>query len=198
MSKSEYSMLSGWAFVAGAFAFLSILSNSDTVQIPGSVLSSILLTIAMSGLRVAYGERIGSLGRSMLLLGMLGPVVCFIVIASMGVMNSFGKLTETHVREGLWVLLFVGPAISLLGLTLFGLTALRSQPMPRLNWLPILVGIWYPVTYTIFSIYDISQKGVFPEQAWPLIVLTVVLQFITLCSLGFTLLENSSKELATT
>ena len=197
MSKSESIKVSGWAFVAGAFAFITILSSSHTIQNPGSVLSSMLLTVGMSGLQSAYGERAGSSGRAMLLLGMLGPVIWFIVIASMAFMHSLGILTETHVREGLWVLLFMGPAISLLGLTLFGLTALVSKPMPRLNWLPLLAGIWYPVAYVLFSIYDISHKGVFPDQYVPAIVLTVVIQFITLCSLGFTLIEDSSKELAT-
>ena len=197
MSKSESIKVSGWFFIAGAFAFITILSSSYNIQNPGSVLSSMLLTVAIAGLRSAYGDRAGSPGRAMLLLGMLGPVIWFIVIMSMGLMHSFGKLTETHVREGLWVLLFIGPAISLLGLTLFGLTALVSKPMHRLNWLPLLAGIWYPVTYVLFSLYDISHKGVFPDQYTPAIVLTVVIQFITLCSLGFTLIENSSKELAT-
>jgi hypothetical protein len=98
--------------------------------------------------------------------------------------------------QGLWVLIFVGPAISLLGLTLFGLTALRSKPMPRLNWLPFFAGIWYPVTYVIFSIYDISQKGVFPHQYVPQLVLMMVIQFIALCIQGIVLIDDSSKELA--
>ena len=197
MSKSESIKVSGWFFVAGAFAFITILSSSYNIQNPGSVLSSMLLTVGISGLQSAYGERAGRFGRAMLLLGMLGPVIWLIVIASMAFMHSLGILTETHVSEGLWVLLFIGPAISLLGLALFGLTALVSKPMPRRNWLPLLTGIWYPVAYILFSIYDISHKGVFPDQYVPVIVLTVVIQFIMLCSLGFTLIEDSSKELVT-
>jgi hypothetical protein len=146
----------------------------------------------MSGLRAAYGERAGSFGRSMLLLGMLGPVFWVIGIASM-----IGRVTETQVNEGLWVLIFVGPAISLLGLTLFGLVALRSKPMCRLNWLPICAGIWYPVTYVLFSVYDISHKGVFPDQYLPELVLMVVIQFLALCVLGVVLISDSSKELET-
>jgi hypothetical protein len=107
------------------------------------------------------------------------------------------RVTETQVKEGLWVLLFAGPAISLLGLTLFGLAALISRPMPRLNWLPVVAGIWYPVTYTLFSVYDISHKGVFPDQYLPALVLIVVIQFLALCVLGFVLIDDSSKELAT-
>jgi hypothetical protein len=195
MSKSESIKVSGWFFVAGAFAFITILSSSHTIQNPGSVLSSMLLTVGMSGLQSAYGERAGSLGRAMLLLGMLGPVIWFILIASMALMHSLGMLTETHVREGLWVLLFIGPAISLLGLTLFGLTALVSKPMPRLNWLPLLAGVWYPVTFTLFSIYDVSHKGVFPDQYRSELVLMMVIQFLALCILGLVLIDDSSKEL---
>jgi predicted transporter len=123
---------------------------------------------------------------------MLGPVLWFIIIASM-----VGRVTVTQVNEGLWVLIFLGPAISLLGLTLFGVAALHSKPMPRLNWLPVFAGIWYPVTYILFSIYDISQKGVFPEQSLPALELMVVIQFLALCILGFVLINDSSKELAT-
>jgi len=192
MSKPEFIKRSGWAFVAGAFAFITLLSGSDPIAIPGSVVSAILLAVGMSGLRSAYGEHAGSLGRSMLLLGMLGPVLWVIAIASMAI-----TVTETQVTEGLWVLIFVGPAISLLGLTLFGLTALRSKPMPRLNWLPVFAGIWYPVTYTLFSVYDISHKGVFPDQYLPALVLIVVIQFLALCVLGFVLINDSPKEIAT-
>jgi hypothetical protein len=121
----------------------------------------------------------------------LAPVLWFITIAVMA-----GTVTETQVGQGLWVLIFVAPAISLLGLTLFGLAALRSEPMPRLNWLPVFAGIWYPVTYTLFSVYDISQKGVFPVQLLPELALIVVIQFCALCLLGSVLVIDSPKELA--
>ncbi|HKY55905.1 MAG TPA: hypothetical protein VJM08_16430, partial [Anaerolineales bacterium] len=58
-------------------------------------------------------------------------------------------------------------------------------------------GIWYPVTYILFSIYDISHKGVFPEQFVPELVFMMVIQFLALCILGFVLIGDSSKELAT-
>jgi hypothetical protein len=51
MSKPELIMRSGWAFIAGAFAFITILSGSDLISIPGSVVSAILLAVGMSRLR---------------------------------------------------------------------------------------------------------------------------------------------------
>ena len=192
MSKPESIKSSGWLFIAGAFAFITLLSGSDPIAIPGSVVSAILLAVGMSGLREAYGETVGRFGRSFLLLGVLGPVLWLIIIVSM-----IGRVTETQVTEGLWVLIFLAPAISLFGLTLFGLTALGSKPMPRLNWLPVLAGIWYPVTFVVFSIYDISHKGVFPHQYVPELILMVVIQFLALCIQGIVLISDSSKEWAT-
>lgn len=197
MSKPDLIRRSGWFFVAGAFAFITILTGADPIAIPGSVVSAILLAVGMAGLRAAYGERAGSFGSSMLLLGMFGPVLWVISMASMAILHGSGNLTDTQIGEGLWVLLFLAPAISLLGLTLFGLAALRRKPMPRLNWLPICVGIWYPVTYILFSIYDISHKGVFPDQYVPQLVLMMVIQFVALCILGVVLIDDSSKELVT-
>ena len=191
MSKTELIKRSGWLFIAGAFAFITILTGSDPIAIPGSVVSAILLAVGMSGLRAAYRETVGWYGRSFLLLGVLGPVLWFIIIVSM-----IGRVTATQVNEGLWVLIFAAPAISLLGLTLFGLSALFRKPMPRLNWLPFFAGIWYPVTYVLFSIYDISHKGVFPDQYLSEIVSMVVIQFLALCIRGAVLFAYSSKEFA--
>jgi hypothetical protein len=191
MSKPELIKSSGWFFVAAAFAFITILTGSDPIAIPGSVVSTILLAVGMSHLRKGFGERISPLGRNMLLLGMSGPVLWVIAIVFLAATANIIPM-----GQGLWVLIFVGPAISLLGLTLFGLTALVSKPMPRFNWLPFFAGIWYPVTYTLFSVYDISHKGVFPHQYVPQLVLMMVIQFLALCILGFVLIDDSSKELA--
>jgi len=191
MSKSELIKRSGWAFVVGAFAFITLLSGSDPIAIPGSVVSVILLAVGMSGLRSGYGETISPFGSKMLRVGVLGPVVWVIGVPFMAILGLKAQ------EEGSWVLLFVGPAISLLGLVLFGMTALRSKPMPRLNWLPVFAGIWYPVTYAVFSVYDISHKGVFPDQYLPELVLMVVIQFLALCLLGFILVIDSPKEMAT-
>ena len=191
MSKSELIKRSGWAFVAGAFAFITLLSGSDPIAIPGSVVSAILLAVGMSGLRSGYGETISPFGSKMLRVGVLAPVVWVIGVPFMAILGLKAQ------EEGSWVLLFVGPAISLLGLVLFGMTALRSKPMPRLNWLPVFAGIWYPVTYAVFSVYDISHKGVFPDQYLPELVLMIVIQFLALCLLGFILVIDSPKEMAT-
>ena len=198
MSKSEFIKLSGWAFIAGAFAFATILTNSDPLAIPGSVISALLLAAGMSGLRARYGERAGSFGRSMLLLGVIGPILWCIAIASMVLMGLSGIVTVAQVEKGLWIVIFGGPAISLLGLTLFGLSALRRKPMARLNWMPIFAGVWYPAFYFFLAGYLFTHNGVYPGQYQIAFNIMHLIQFLVLCALGAVLISNTSGQLATT
>lgn len=193
MPKSQSIKMSGWAFILGAFAFLTILQGSDAVAIPGSELSAILLAIGLWGLRARYGGRVGGSGRNSLLLGASGPFLLVIVI----VMGLADVLTETQITKGLWILLFGGPAITLLGLTLFGLAALWSKPMPRLNWLPLCAGFWYPVAYLILAGFLFTQEGVYPQQYHTAIQIIVSIQSIALCVFGFVLATDTPRETAT-
>jgi len=92
---------------------------------------------------------------------------------------------------------FGGPAVALLGLTVFGLTALRSRPTPRLNWLPILTGIWYPIVYSFLFVYLISHNGKLPDQYWPLVKFTFAIQFFALFVFGIVLVNDAPQEMAT-
>jgi hypothetical protein len=195
MTKAEFSKLSGLAFIAGSFAFITILSSSDPLAIPGSVISAILLAVGMLGLRPRYGERVGSLGRNMLMLGMLGPILWVIVIASGAFMYSSNNLTNAQVEKGLWILIFVAPAITLLGLTLFGLSALFRKPLPRLNWLPIFAGIWYPAVYFFLAGYLFTHDGEYPGQYHAAMQMIFLIQFLALCVFGASLVTNTSQEM---
>jgi len=197
MTKAEFSKLSGLAFIAGAFAFITILSNSDPIAIPGSVISALLLAAGMSGLRARYGEHAGSLGRSMLLLGVIGPILWCIAIASMVLMGLSGIVTVAQVEKGLWIVIFGGPTISLLGLSLFGLAGLRSKPMSRLKWLPVFAGIWYPVFYFFLAGYLLTHDGVYPGQYQLAFTITHLIQFFALCALGASLVSDTSEQIAT-
>ena len=193
MSKSELIKLSGWAFIAAALAFLTILTGSDLLAIPGSEISAILLAIGLLGLRACYGEYVGGFSRNILLLGASGPILLVIVIA----MGLSGILTETQITKGLWILLFGGPAITLLGLTLFGLSALISGPMARFNWLPIFAGIWYPVVYFFLAGYLFTHNGVYPGQYQIAFNIIHLIQFLALCVFGASLISHTSQEMAT-
>ena len=198
MPKLELIKLSGWTFIAGAFAFLTILTGSDPIAIPGSVISTLLLVSGMLSLRAGYGETLSRLGRNMLLLGVIGPILLCIIIASMAMIYSTGNLTDTDVEtKGLWIVIFGGPAFSLPGLTLFGLDALRSKPRSHLNWLPFFAGIWYPIVYFFMAGYLFTHSGEFPQEYYSAIQIMLLMQFLALCAFGFVLLTATNQEMAT-
>ena len=196
MSKPELIKKSGWVFIAGAVAFITILTGSDPIAIPGSVVSAILLAIGMSGLRARYAERAGGLGRNILLLGMVGPRLWVIVIASMAFTYSSGNLTITQVEKGLWIVIFGGPVITLLGLTLFGLTALGRKQLSRLNWLSVSAGIWYPAFYFFLAAYLFTHDGEYPGQYHTAFQIIFLIQFLALCALGAFLVSDTPQEMA--
>jgi hypothetical protein len=194
MSKSHLIKLSGWAFILGAFGFITILSNSA----PGSVISTLLLVVGMLSLRAGYGENVGRFGGNILLIGVIGPILLGIVIAFLALMYRSGNLTNAEVEaKGLWILIFGGPAISLLGLTLFGLAALSSKPMARFNWLPVFAGIWYPVFYFFLAGYLLAHNGVYPGQYQMAFNMIHLIQFLALCVLGSILVSDTSEKMAT-
>jgi hypothetical protein len=148
MSKPELIKKSGWAFIAAALAFVTILSNSDPIAFPGSWISAILLAGGLLSLRAGYGDAVGRLGRNILLAGAVGAALWDIFIVSLIVVASSGSLHATEAQgQRFWIVVFGGPAVPLLALTVFGLSALRSKSMSRLNWLSILAGIWYSTVY---------------------------------------------------
>ena len=98
MSKSELIKLSGWAFLAGAVAFLTILSGSDPIALPGSWISALLLAGGLLSLRAGYGETLSPFGRNILLMGAVGAVLWDMVIVSLIVMSSSGILHATQTQ----------------------------------------------------------------------------------------------------
>jgi len=198
MSKSELIRLSGWVFMAGSFAFITILGGSDSIAFPGSVISAILLAAGVLGLRSCYREQVGSFGRNILLMGVIGMVLWYLGIASLAVMNNSGILHVTQAdSQRLWIVIFGGPAVVLVALTLFGLAVLRSKPMRRLNWLPAFAGIWYPVFYFFLAGYLFTHNGVYPGQYQIAFNIVHLIQFLALCAFGSILVIDASQEMAT-
>jgi hypothetical protein len=202
MSKPELIKKSGWAFIAGALAFATILTGSDPIAIPGSVVSSILLAVGMSGLRACNSESVGSLGRNILRASVRGIILFYLFLAllvlSVLFLPGLKSQAESLVRSGLWLLMFGGPAVVLLGLTLFGLTALRSRPMSRLNWLPVVAGIWYPLVYLFLAAYLYTHNGAYPHKYHNGMQMMFLMQFFALCVFGAVVAADTSQEMTAT
>jgi len=200
MSKSQSMKLSGWAFVLASFGFITILANSDSLTFAGSVITAILLAAGMLSLRAGYGETVSRFGRNILLMGVIGMAVLYMVIVCMAIMYYSGVQSATllqAIENGLWIVIFGGPAVVLLALTLFGLAALGSKPMARLNWLPVFAGIWYPVFYFFLAGYLFTHNGVYPGQYQIAFTIMHLIQFLALCALGSILVSDTPQEMAT-
>lgn len=200
MSKPELIKKSGWAFILAGFGFVTILTGSDPIAFPGSVISSILLAVGMSGLRACNSERVGSLGRNILKASVRGIILFYLfltlLVLAVLFLPGFKSQAESLARSGLWLLMFGGPAVGLLGLTLFGLTTLHNKPMPRLNWLSVFAGIWYPAFYFFLAAYLFAHDGEYPAQHHTTFQIIFLIQFLALCALG-AVLNDLSSEMAT-
>lgn len=198
MSRSQLIKFSGWAFILSSFVFVIYLINvSDPVAFTSTIVSSILLAAGLLGLRARYAEKVGGFGKSILLAGVIGMVFSYLVLAVLALM-AYGILpairVQTSFGQKAWILLFIGPAILLLALAGFGLAALHDKPLVRLNWLPVIAGVWYPAFYLFLAVYLFTGDGVFPVQFNPEIAVIVSLQAITLCALGLTLITDKPSE----
>jgi len=185
MTKSKFIKLSSWAFVIGSFAFITILNGSIT----GSVISAILLAIGMLGLRARYGEAVGSLGTNIILISIVAMVTAYVV----------SPIFQDY--ESWYVLHYLGLAILLTGLSLFGLIALVRRPLPHVNWLPLFAGIGFPAIYFPVFFFAILHNGASPpwiDNYWSIISAIALLQFLGLCILGMILQSDAPEEMVTT
>jgi len=187
MNKSSYIRVSGWALILGAFSFfmfflsifleeyfydpgLRISGFYQNVQDIGIVISPLLFGAGMFGLRAKYGDSSGATGKTLLLLGgILGPL------------TAIAGLIGAEKVENMWLLIFWGPAILLAFLTGFGFVALKSKPLPRWNWLPILAGAWFPINFFSYLISPDLVEGL--TTKW--ISIGALIQVIAMLILGY-------------
>ena len=190
--------MAGGALIWGAVAFvIGILllaiggSNLWGISVVLThVLSMPLLVVGLLAVRNRYGEKIGGLGKNILLMGsILGPFITFI-----------GLFGLTYSLQPLGILFIIGPAVLLACLALFGVVALFKKPLPRWNIAPLIGGIWYPIltfAYIITSLNtgdwdggsDIGILGV-------VLAILCIIQGIALAALGYILKSDAPQEIA--
>jgi len=94
-----------------------------------------------------------------------------------------------------FTLIYMGPAILLASLTVFGLAALLKKPF--LNWKPLIVfaAIWYPAFYINFLIGRVTNGG------WPTVtfnssdLLIMAVPGIAMIVLGYILKSDVPQEM---
>lgn len=202
MTKSKFIRLSGWSLMIGAVTFsistLSALVESNFYESymrlnvfvfynTGLVLAlwigTILLAVGELGLRARYGEQVGFSGKSFLLIGAIaGPVI--------GLLGVIGAVTKFL----MWAefLLYTGNMVLLACLTIFGVSVLRTKPLPRWNSLPFIAGLLFPVLLP--SMMMANANGVPGSLVLNIAKGVLLLQSIALLILGYMLQANVLEE----
>jgi len=136
--KPEDIRRAGWMLMAGGVIFVPAVYSIQIawgLAISLYFISMTLLVIGLLGLRNRYSEKIGGLG-VVLLLGVI-----------LGSLTSIVGLIGTYVDEILGFLFFAGPVVLFICLSIFGLVALYTKPLPRWNVLPLIAGLGYPIFF---------------------------------------------------
>lgn len=200
--KPEDVRMAGWALMIGAAAFAIVMiagTVGDAINVDLWMWSSILtpficmplFLVGMLALRSRYGEKVGGVANNILL-----------ITAVLGTITSVAGFFLAGFGE-FWLLIFLGPAILLIGLTLFGVVALYKKPLARWNILPLIAGLWYPTFFFSQSQLSILVTGEpFIETVNTafdaLTMALIILQFGALFVLGYILKSDVPDETPTT
>lgn len=166
MSKARFIHISSWALILGAVALLLASAAAAAVSEASSQYDAryrstdplfqtiqgflfptavVLITVGLAGLYALYGDVSGNLGRFGLILGVLGGAVTFAIMMGLFIAES---------GDFLWLAMMFSIATMFSGLVLFGVDALRSRPLPRGNYLPVLAGVGFPIVVITSFIYE--------------------------------------------
>jgi hypothetical protein len=179
--KPEDIRRAGWALIFGAISFVISVFVAIWVGSDGSLFALLLmvfvslplLVFGILGLRNRYGEKTGSFGRSILLLGaILGPLTSIV---------GFFLMTI----DPLWFVVYTGPAVLFLCLTLFGIVTIYTKPLPRWNILPILAGLFYPLIILYYIVNGLMTGDWFGYSVPDVVnIILITIQGIALLALG--------------
>lgn len=163
MMNERFFRFSGWAFIAGSLAFLTgfLASNrpefdprnaaalpidrlANAVSWPALGLGVLLIAVGLAGLLARFGPR-SQLVRIGGTAGLLGGVV--------GLAGFVGMFFAPF--EPAWYMFFYGIAGLFLGITIFGVGAVRQHLLPGVSGLPIVAGISFPTFLLIGAVYEL-------------------------------------------
>jgi hypothetical protein len=197
LSGSQLIRVSGVALMLSSLPY--VVQN---VSVGTWLIGTVLLVVGILGVRARYGMSAGAFARRTLLAGVIGMFLLYAAIAVFYLGETYlGWLrlegAATFHPNSLWIVGFGGPFFPLAALALFGASALRTKPLPHLNWLPLATGVWFPIFYSFAATYVLTHAGAFPDQYWNAIFLPLtLLQSFSLVLLGALLVFDPAQELA--
>ena len=206
MSKEKFFKFSGWALMLGGIAAtlgwlastrpaydrfnyysLPVDQVANAVVFPLIILGLLLLSMGFFGLLLRYGQESGSFGRFSLGLGALSGVISAVGVTGLGI---FGN-------EPWWWIFFFSTIVQFLGLTLFGIVNLQRRALQRWIGLPILAGVWLPLSVLVSIIFELPRSEGGWEWAGLVFPVLWLLSLLGLAGLGY-LLQSDAQPAGTT
>ena len=188
--KPEDIRRAGWMLMAGGVVFFSAVYSIQIawgLAIALHFLSMTLLVIGLLALRNRYSEKIGGLG-GILLLGVV-----------LGSLTSIYGLVGASFDENLAFYIFAGPAVLFICLSIFGLVALYTKPLPRWNVLPMIAGLGYPIFFVAaFFIAESNGWTSWMRASNIFDHALLITQGLALIGLGYILKSDVPDEMAAT
>ena len=181
--------MAGWALMSGGVIFASAVYSIQIAWGLAIALYFLGMTLLLPGLLVLrnrYSEKIGGLG-SILLIG-----------AALGSLTSIIGLVGVPFDENLGFYFFAGPAVLFICLSVFGLGALFTKPLPRWNVLPLIAGLGYPIFF-VAAFFIAESNGWTSWMRASTIVdhALLILPGLALIGLGYILKSDVPEEPAT-
>jgi hypothetical protein len=159
---------------------LRVLELINNVSISTSIP---LLTLGVVGLYARYAPAGGKFARVSLAVSVLGGLLASIAILPL-------LLTE---MDSLWLVTVLGFAALFVGLTLFGLAAVRGRLMRRGNWLPAVGGLFFSAFFLASTIYEINTGNWLETSQWVEIT-GIVVTGLGLVGTGYVMLSDLPEE----
>lgn len=153
----------------------------DIYQIFGFALvpAMVLISLGTIGLLLKYQVKVGSVGK----LALFGAACGVLVITA-----NFIIVLITN-AENLWNMFLGGLLLHAASLIVFGLTAIGVRPLPRWNWLPIVIG----AMPFILLLFNPNRNGF--DTEWENIAAYVVMG-IGFAALGYVMHKDQVRETA--
>lgn len=207
MTKQIFIRLSGWALMlGGVLFFLAVLAltfnDTDTryyYAYPelrrffstfdfGMMVGPVLIGVGMFGLLARFGQGVGLLGQTALLVGAVGGILAYPLAELLTLLLAGRRM------DGVWPWTYFSLlGLLFLGMALYGLMALHRQAMPRWNGLPVLAGFLLP-TLVILELNWGWTELVTPQEAGSIVTASLVVFAVSTVFLGYLLQGEYRKE----
>jgi hypothetical protein len=138
----------------------------------------VLISLGTIGLVLTYQHKTGSVGR----LALFGAFWGILVIVAYMVLALITQV------DTLWNMFIGGFLLHAVSMVVFGLTALGARPLPRWNWLPIVIGVM-PL---IMFVFNPNRNGI--DTEWENIIVYVVMG-LGYAALGYVMHKDQTREM---